>query len=160
MTGWEIVEKVECEGACPPKVHIYCDGACKGNPGPMGWCAILVCGESERVVTGGAPEGTNNLAELEAVACGLRALKARCRVTVHTDSQGVVGWLTGAWRRKKEHIRTACACVEVVVDYVGHQVEYVYEHDSHPRMARADQLARAAVPISETPRGLAENHSL
>ena len=126
-----------------PHVHAYCDGACAGNPGPMGWGVILVAGAAEREISGGLRYGTNNQAELRAIEVALWAIKVPCQVTVHTDSQATIGWLTGAWKRKKFHIRRACRNVEGAAEECMHAVEYVYEHDSNPYMARADALAKA-----------------
>ncbi|MBQ9703156.1 MAG: ribonuclease HI, partial [Clostridia bacterium] len=63
-------------------VYIYTDGSCKCNPGPGGWCAILVYGKAEKVISGGEPETTNNRMELTAIIEALKALKERCRVTL------------------------------------------------------------------------------
>ena len=81
-------------------VRLYTDGACSGNPGPGGWCAILQWRGHERVVSGGEPNTTNNRMELIAIIEGLRALKEPCRVTVSTDSQYVIGVMAKGWKRK------------------------------------------------------------
>ena len=85
-------------------VTIYTDGACSGNPGPGGWCAILQYGEHEKLLSGGEESTTNNRMELTAVIEALLALRERCTVELYTDSRYVVdalekGWAWG-WKRK------------------------------------------------------------
>lgn len=85
------------------KVVIYTDGACKGNPGPGGWGALLRYGTLEKELWGGEPETTNNRMELMAAIKALSALKRSCEVDVHTDSQyvrqGISSWLAN-WKQK------------------------------------------------------------
>ena len=84
-------------------VRIYTDGACKGNPGPGGWGALLKFGAREKELFGGESETTNNRMELTAVIKALEALTRRCRVEVYTDSQyvqkGISEWLSN-WKRR------------------------------------------------------------
>ena len=85
-------------------VTIYTDGACSGNPGPGGWCAILCNGETEKMISGGEAQTTNNRMELMAVIEALRALKESCIVELYSDSKYVIdalekGWAWG-WRKK------------------------------------------------------------
>ena len=68
-------------------VNLYTDGACRGNPGPGGWGAILTYGKYEKEMSGGERETTNNRMELMAAIMGLRALKESCRVTLYSDSK-------------------------------------------------------------------------
>src|SRR5262249_21275117 len=86
-----------------PEVDIFTDGACRGNPGPGGWAAILRYGEVEKELSGGDPATTNNRMELMAAIAGLEALKRPCRVRLHTDSQyvrdGIMQWLRG-WKAR------------------------------------------------------------
>ena len=79
-------------------VTIYTDGACSGNPGPGGWCAILRYGEIEKQLSGGEAKTTNNRMELTAVIEALRALKAPCRVELYSDSKYVIDALERAGR--------------------------------------------------------------
>ena len=86
------------------EVTLYTDGACSGNPGPGGWCAVLRAGAHEKQLSGSAPATTNNRMELTAVIEGLSALKRPCRVLVVTDSKYVCDavnqrWLQ-AWKKK------------------------------------------------------------
>ena len=85
-----------------PHVIIFTDGACSGNPGPGGWGAILIHGETEKELLGGELATTNNRMELMAAIRALEALKKPCRVELHTDSQyvqkGIHEWIHG-WKR-------------------------------------------------------------
>src|SRR5256886_6331580 len=78
-------------------VEIWTDGACKGNPGPGGWGALLRYGDHEKELFGGERDTTNNRMELMAVIEALASLKERCQVIVHTDSQyvknGICEWM-------------------------------------------------------------------
>ena len=85
------------------KVDIYTDGACSGNPGKGGWCAILLYGGREKVLSGGEAETTNNRMEVYAAIAGLSALKEKCAVDLYSDSAYLVNaieqhWLDN-WRR-------------------------------------------------------------
>jgi len=86
-----------------PKVTIYTDGACQGNPGPGGWGVILRFGRHERELNGGEKDTTNNRMELRAALEALRALNEPCRVTLFTDSEylkrGITEWLPN-WKRR------------------------------------------------------------
>ena len=83
-------------------VTIYTDGACKGNPGPGGWGALLVWGDHEKELCGGEPATTNNRMELTAVIRALESLKRDCAVEIYTDSQyvknGIESWIHG-WKK-------------------------------------------------------------
>ena len=78
-------------------VFLYTDGSCKSNPGPGGWCSILVYLETEKVLSGGERETTNNRMELTAVIKGLEALKKPCEVELVSDSQYVINGLSKGW---------------------------------------------------------------
>jgi ribonuclease HI len=85
-------------------VEIYADGACRGNPGPGGWAALLICGGREKELSGAEPATTNNRMELTAVISALEALtKPRVSARVYTDSQyvikGIEEWL-GSWKAR------------------------------------------------------------
>ena len=84
-------------------VEMYTDGACRGNPGPGGWAALLIAGENRRQVSGAEPLTTNNRMELMAAIEGLGALKRRCTVRLYTDSkyvlQGITEWLPN-WKAR------------------------------------------------------------
>jgi ribonuclease HI len=88
------------------EVEIYTDGACRGNPGPGGWAALLIAGKERKELSGAEAATTNNRMELAAAIGGLGALKRRCSVKLYTDSkyvlQGITEWLpswkTRGWR--------------------------------------------------------------
>ncbi len=84
-------------------VIIYTDGACSGNPGPGGWGALLISGKTEKEISGGEAETTNNRMEMTAVIKALKALKRHCAITIYTDSkyvlQGLTEWLPN-WKKR------------------------------------------------------------
>ena len=84
-------------------VRIYTDGACRGNPGPGGWGAVLIAGRHRKTLHGGEPETTNNRMELTAAIEALNALKRRQKVLLYTDSRyvmdGIEKWLAG-WKAR------------------------------------------------------------
>lgn len=137
-------------------VEIYSDGACKGNPGPGGWGALLRYGTAEKELFGGEAHTTNNRMELTAVIEALSALKRRCEVMVYTDSQyvqkGVQEWLSG-WKRRgwknSEGKPVANADLWQKLDEVltRHDVkwQWVKGHAGHPGNERADALANQGV---------------
>jgi ribonuclease HI len=111
-------------------IHIYTDGACKGNPGPGGWGAVLEYDGKEREMYGGEPSTTNNRMELTAVIEALAALKRPCRVILHTDSQyvqkGITEWING-W--KARGWKTAAKAPVKNVDLWKKLDEVVRTHD-------------------------------
>jgi len=137
-----------------PLVEIYTDGACRGNPGPGGWAALLRMGEKERELSGGEPLTTNNRMELMAAIKGLEALKRPCRVQLFTDSNyvrdGITKWIHG-WRRNgwktadRKPVKNAELWQELLDAAAPHRVEWhwVKGHSGHPENDRADALACA-----------------
>lgn len=137
-------------------VEIWTDGACKGNPGPGGWGALLRSGEHEKTLHGGEAHTTNNRMELLAVIEALRALKRTCRVVLHTDSQyvqkGITGWIVN-WKRRgwitadKKPVKNADLWQQLDAECARHEVEWrwVRGHDGDPGNERADQLANQGV---------------
>ena len=120
-------------------IELYTDGACSGNPGPGGWCAILHWNGHERVLRGGEPHTTNNRMELTAVIEGLAAIKEPCKVTVFTDSQYVVGIASLGWKRKANldliyDLDALCAAHDVTF-------KHVRGHAGHPLNERCDRIA-------------------
>jgi ribonuclease HI len=142
-------------------VHIYTDGACKGNPGPGGWGVLLKSGETERELFGGEPATTNNRMELLAVIRALEALKRPCTVTLHVDSQyvlkGMTEWLAG-WKAKgwrtasKQPVKNQELWQELdeLVNRKGHAIEWrwVRGHNGDPGNERADELANRGVEVA------------
>lgn len=143
-------------------VVIYTDGACKGNPGPGGWGALLRSGRHERELFGGEPHTTNNRMELTAVIRALEALHGPCRVEVFTDSEyvkkGVTEWLA-AWKRRgwKTADRKPVKNVDLwrQLDELAsrHRVDWhwVRGHAGHADNERADALANRGVASPEEP---------
>jgi ribonuclease HI len=136
-------------------VEIFTDGACKGNPGPGGWGAILRMGEHEKELSGGDPATTNNRMELMGAIQALQALKQPCRVTLHTDSKYVIdgitkwifGWQRNGWKNAaKKPVANADLWQELIAAARAHQLEWVWVkgHDGHPENERADRLASDA----------------
>ncbi len=137
-------------------VRIYTDGACKGNPGPGGWGALLRSGGHERELFGGEPHTTNNRMELTAVIRALAALRAPSRVEVFTDSEyvkkGVTDWLQ-AWKRRgwKTADRRPVKNIDLwrqLDELAGrHEVawHWVRGHAGHADNERADALANRGV---------------
>ncbi|MBQ4037854.1 MAG: ribonuclease HI [Clostridia bacterium] len=135
------------------EVTIYTDGACSGNPGPGGWCAILVYRGTERVVKGGEPMTTNNRMELSAVLNALQLLKEPCRVTVVSDSKYVVdavekGWLQSwqrnGWRKAdKKPVLNVELWQELLPQLTRHEVSFswIRGHAGHPYNERCDRIA-------------------
>ena len=123
------------------KTTIVVDGSCSGNPGPGGWAAILLHGEVEKVISGGAAMTTNNRMELTAVVAALRALKRPCEVVVVTDSEYVRLALTdGKMKANGDLVEEARRLA------AGHTIEVqrVSGHAGHLLNERADRLAVAA----------------
>lgn len=137
-------------------VTIYSDGACKGNPGPGGWGAVLVSGDHEKEMFGGEAGTTNNRMELTAVIEALRALKRPCRIAVYTDSQyvqkGIKEWLPG-WKARgwktadRKPVKNADLWQTLDDLTQPHQIDWhwVRGHNGHPGNERADALANKGV---------------
>jgi ribonuclease HI len=137
-------------------VRIYADGACKGNPGPGGWGAILRYGNEEKEIFGGEGQTTNNRMELTAVIRALEALKKPSLVEVYTDSQyvqkGISEWLRD-WKRRgwktadKKPVKNKELWEELDRLQAQHRVSWhwVRGHAGHPENERADQLANLGV---------------
>jgi len=139
------------------RVEIFSDGACKGNPGPGGWGALLRYGTAEKELWGGEPVTTNNRMELMAVIQALESLKRPCRVRVTTDSQyvkqGVTSWMArwkrNGWRtaeRQPVKNRDLWERLDQAVSRHELQWRWVRGHTGHPENERADQLANRGIP--------------
>jgi ribonuclease HI len=140
-----------------PKVIIATDGACKGNPGPGGWGAVIRMGGHERELSGGEAATTNNRMELTAAIRALEALKRPCHVVLTTDSRYVMdgltkwihGWKRNGWKTAdRKPVKNADLWQELVKAAERHRVDWqwVKGHDGHPDNEHADRLACDAVP--------------
>ncbi|MET0250531.1 MAG: ribonuclease HI [Sphingobium sp.] len=138
-----------------PQVDIFTDGACKGNPGPGGWGAILRAGDSEKEISGGESLTTNNRMEMMAAVEALNALKRPCTVTLHTDSKYVMdgitkwvfGWQRNGWKTAdRKPVKNAELWQALLAAVARHEVswKWVKGHAGHPENERADALACAA----------------
>ncbi|HRH17110.1 MAG TPA: ribonuclease HI [Aquabacterium sp.] len=138
--------------ATTPKVVVYTDGACKGNPGPGGWGVWMVSGQHEKELWGGERLTTNNRMELTAVIQALTVLKKRCHVVIYTDSEyvrkGITEWITG-WKRRgwktadNKPVKNADLWQQLEAAEAVHQVDWrwVKGHSGDPGNERADGLA-------------------
>ena len=137
------------------RVEIFTDGACKGNPGPGGWGVLLRKGDTEKELSGGEAESTNNRMEMTAAIRALEALKRPCAVALYTDSKylidGITRWIHG-WKKKgwknaaKKPVANADLWQELDALVQKHTVEWhwVKGHDGHPENERVDRLASDA----------------
>jgi ribonuclease HI len=137
-----------------PAVEIFTDGACRGNPGPGGWAALMRIGAREKELAGGERLTTNNRMELTAAIRALQALTKPCRVTLHTDStyvrDGITKWIHG-WRRNgwrtsdRKPVKNAELWQELLEAVAPHRIEWrwVKGHSGHAENDRVDALACA-----------------
>ncbi len=139
-------------------VEIFTDGACKGNPGPGGWGALLRYGKHEKSLCGGELLTTNNRMEMLAAIEALRALKKHCDVKVTTDSEylrrGVTEWMAGwqrnGWRTSdKKPVKNQDLWQALAEEIKRHQIEWhwVRGHQGHVENEHADQLANRGVEL-------------
>ena len=140
----------------PTRVEIFTDGACRGNPGPGGWAALLVAGKERKEVSGAEDLTTNNRMELMAAIRGLGALKRRCAVMLYTDSkyvlQGITEWLPNwkarGWRTaarepvKNQDLWELLDAAAAAQDIEWH---WVKGHSGHEGNEYVDQLANTAI---------------
>lgn len=141
-------------------VKIYTDGACKGNPGPGGWGAVLQYGDNEKQLFGGAMDTTNNRMELMAAIEALAALTESCQIILTTDSQyvrkGITEWMTG-WKRNgwktsaKKPVKNADLWQQLDTESKRHDIDWkwVKGHSGHPGNELADDLANKGVELAK-----------
>lgn len=134
------------------QVEIFTDGACKGNPGPGGWAALLRMGKHEKELSGSEPETTNNRMEMTAVIRALAALTEACDVSLYTDSKYVIdgitkwieGWQKRGWKTAAKKPVLNEDLWRQMLDEVGlHKItwHWVKGHNGHPENERVDQMA-------------------
>jgi len=137
-------------------VEIYTDGACRGNPGPGGWGAILVYAGKEKTLNGAEENTTNNRMELSAAIKALESLKRPCNVRLTTDSKylhdGITKWLNNwhknNWRTsQKKPVKNKDLWEELdqLISQYEIKWQWVKGHSGHPYNERADQLANEAI---------------
>ncbi len=137
-------------------LSIYTDGACRGNPGPGGWGAVLMYGDTQKELFGGAENTTNNRMELQAAIEGLKALKRGCDITLYTDSQyvrqGITEWITN-WKKRgwktaaKKPVKNADLWQELDQQAQRHSINWVWVkgHAGNAGNELADQLANRGI---------------
>ena len=134
------------------EVQLYTDGACRGNPGPGGWGAILVWGKYEKEMSGGEAETTNNRMELLAAIEGLSALKEPCAVTLYSDSKYLVdayllgwveNWRARGWKKSDGALKNPDLWERLYALTELHEVSFVWVkgHNGHDYNERCDTLA-------------------
>ncbi len=135
-------------------IEVFTDGACSGNPGPGGWGVILRYKGTEKELSGGAPETTNNRMELTAVIEALKALKRECDVVIHTDSRYVMdgvqqwmpNWKQNGWKtsNKKSPVKNVDLWQELDALLQKHNIRWIWVkgHNGHEENERVDKLAR------------------
>ena len=136
-------------------VQIFTDGACKGNPGPGGWGALLRKGKTEKELSGAEPDTTNNRMEMTAAIRALSALKRGCTVDLYTDSKYLIdgitkwlpGWQTRGWRTAdKKPVKNEDLWRQLAELTATHSVtwHWVRGHSGHAENERVDRLASDA----------------
>ena len=136
-------------------IEIFTDGACKGNPGPGGWGALLRMGEHEKELSGSDPDTTNNRMEMTAVIRALKNLREPCRIALYTDSRyvidGMTKWIEG-WKRRgwvnasKKPVKNADLWHDLIDAAQPHKIQWhwVKGHAGHAENERVDRLASDA----------------
>jgi ribonuclease HI len=144
------------------QLEIFTDGACKGNPGPGGWGAVIRYGKHEKEISGGDADTTNNRMELSATIQALKILIEPCEVKLHTDSRYVIdgitkwihGWQRNGWKNaSKKPVSNIDLWHDLIEATARHQVEWIWVkgHNGHPENERADQLASDAAEAITKP---------
>ncbi len=140
-------------------VEIATDGACKGNPGPGGWGALIRAGTTEKELSGGEAQTTNNRMELMAAIKALEALTRPCKVTLSTDSRYVmdgltkwiIGWQKNGWKTAaRQPVKNAELWQALLAAAKPHTIKWVWVkgHAGHPDNERCDRLASAAAMVA------------
>jgi ribonuclease HI len=138
------------------RVEIYTDGACRGNPGPGGWGALLIAGKRRKTMHGGEAGTTNNRMELTAAIQALNALKRPCKVNLHTDSKYVMhgitewmdNWKARGWRtaaKKPVKNKDLWQALDEACERHDITWKWVKGHDGDPGNEEADELANRGI---------------
>ena len=137
-------------------VEIYTDGACRGNPGPGGWGALMIAGKHRKTLHGGEPETTNNRMELMAAIEALNALKGSCQVVLHTDSKyvmhGITEWMAN-WKKRgwktaaKKPVKNRDLWIALDEAIARHDIQWkwVKGHSGNDGNEEADALANLGI---------------
>ena len=137
-------------------VYIFTDGACKGNPGPGGWGAILQYDKNKKEIKGYSPDTTNNIMEITAVIESLQSLNRPCHVIITTDSNyvkdGITEWIH-EWKKRgwktanRKPVKNKELWQKLDLEAKRHQItwKWVKGHSGHPENERADALANQAI---------------
>ena len=145
------------------RVIIHTDGACKGNPGPGAYAAVLVCGPHRKELSAGYRLTTNNRMELRAAIAALELLTEPCEVELHSDSKYVVqaitqrwldGWQRRGWRTSdKQPVKNQDLWQLLQVAMAPHQIQWLWVkgHAGHAANERCDELANLAVVMKNLP---------
>ena len=133
------------------KIDIYTDGACRGNPGPGGWGALLIYKDADKAIYGGEIDTTNNRMEMTAIIEALKIVKMDCNITLYTDSKyvmdGINGWING-WKKnnwknsQKKDVKNKDLWIQLDKLNSRHEVKWswVKGHSGHFQNEKADQL--------------------
>ena len=147
------------ESRSSQQLEIYTNGACKGNPGPGGWGALLLYGDNRKELCGGETNTTNNRMELLAAINALSSLSRHCDITLYTDSQyvrkGITEWIIN-WKKRnwrtaaKKPVKNADLWQLLDTEVAKHQVTWVWVkgHSGNPGNEKADELANCGIPQS------------
>ena len=137
-------------------IEIYTDGACRGNPGPGGWGALLIAGKHRKTMHGGDPETTNNRMELTAAIEALNALKGSSKVVLYTDSKyvmdGINEWMVN-WKKRdwktanRKPVKNKDLWIALDEANARHEIQWkwVKGHDGNPGNEKADELANLGI---------------
>ncbi|MFT4997863.1 MAG: ribonuclease HI [Chitinophagales bacterium] len=138
------------------QVELFTDGACRGNPGPGGWGALINFGAAKKELCGGEADTTNNRMELTAAIEGLSILSEECEVNLYTDSKyvlkGITEWIEG-WKAKgwktaaKKPVKNADLWQKLDTANSSHKVNWIWVkgHSGHPGNEKADELANKGI---------------
>ena len=138
------------------KIDIYTDGACRGNPGPGGWGALLIYKDTDRAIYGGEIDTTNNRMEMTAIIEALKIVKMDCNITLYTDSKyvmdGITKWLSN-WKKKgwitsnKKPVKNKDLWQILEESISKHNIEWqwVKGHAGIPGNEKADELANQGI---------------